>query len=86
MYGRVCSVTPRQAQEALDELSGESVLDLDVDREERLIKGLTDILGENKVTGRMEPRVTVPLIGSRNTRPRRVAAALKTFQGFRALW
>lgn len=38
-----------QAQEQLDELGGESVVDLDVDREERLVRGLTDILGQSKI-------------------------------------
>lgn len=43
-----------QAQEKLDEISGEISSSLDIDREERLVTGLTDILGQNKVQGRMK--------------------------------
>lgn len=43
-----------QAQEKLDEVSGETSSSLDIDREERLVTGLTDILGQNKVRGRIK--------------------------------
>ncbi|CAM9506541.1 unnamed protein product, partial [Ectocarpus fasciculatus] len=38
-----------KAQEELDELDGGCSSSLDVDREERLVRGLTDIIGQNKV-------------------------------------
>ncbi|CAM9898204.1 unnamed protein product, partial [Ectocarpus sp. 8 AP-2014] len=38
-----------KAQEELEELDGGCSCSLDVDREERLVRGLTDIIGQNKV-------------------------------------
>ncbi|CAM9395099.1 unnamed protein product [Ectocarpus sp. 12 AP-2014] len=38
-----------KAQEELEELDGACSSSLDVDREERLVRGLTDIIGQNKV-------------------------------------
>lgn len=43
-----------QAQEKLDEMCGEISSSLDIDREQRLVTGLTDILGQNKVQCRVK--------------------------------